>query len=75
MVKRAVAFNPKVGENVMRTGSFIELFDSSLNLKATGIPVEEFGFLQGADSSGGIYFNSISKEDGIHVVKARLSLE
>jgi hypothetical protein len=75
IVKRGITWNSNEQADVLRTSSYLELFDSAMSLKATGISVAGFGQLQGASQDGGIFFSLISPQDGIQVVKARLRVE
>ncbi len=72
VVKRSVVFSNRAQSNVIRATSYLELFDHSLTLKASGIAVQGFGQMQGAAQDGSLYFSNISREGGIHVFKAQL---
>lgn len=73
VIKRSSVFSPAIGANVRRSSTYVELFDPSLNLLATGISVSGLGQLQGASHDGGIYFQASSPQGGIHVIRAHLS--
>lgn len=62
-----------VGSKVYRSNNYLEIFDTTLGL--SGFCPETYGFLQGIDASGNLYFQRIVTDGPIFVIKARLGAE
>ncbi len=73
ILKRTFFLDAATQRNAIPDASYLELFDHSFHLKATGIKFEGFGQLLGAAQDGSLYFNRSSKPLGIFIVKARLN--
>jgi hypothetical protein len=67
VIKRSVT------DGVMRSSAYLEVFDPDLNVKATEISIEGFGQIQGAEQDGSLYFDMITRPNGIRIIKARLA--
>jgi hypothetical protein len=70
VVARRAVLSSVAQSNVLQYNSYLELFDHSLKRRATGISV---GQLQGATQDGALYFNGITMQGGIHIVRGKLS--